>query len=320
MFDQSLNNIKQDNQVRAQFKLDESRHADLTASLQDVKTSNVQAMRSLISFLDGKVTRTEIVNQLKSISTPDVDKVVKAVEKLADKIPPQLDLSSLETGLKALEEQLKLIPKENVELPEQKEDVRVTNLSDIDFTTLEKTITDEVSKLVKSQKAPVVDVKPADVTVNVDTKEFTKGLKDLLTAVGDIKFPEVPKTDLTKVEKKLDKSNEYLKEISEKKFGGGGGGGNGTPYIDSTGKPVNVELTVDGKIPVEAGATSTYEGRNDTTTDTNLVYLGKALPGSLTSDAAWQIKRYNKSAGHMSFADDETTFTKVWSDRATYNY
>jgi len=63
-----------------------------------------------------------------------------------------------------------------------------------------------------------------------------------------------------------------------------------------------------------------YESRNDTTTDANLVYLGKALPGSLESDAAWQIKRYNKSAGHMSFADDETTFTKVWSDRATYNY
>lgn len=70
----------------------------------------------------------------------------------------------------------------------------------------------------------------------------------------------------------------------------------------------------------QPGATAAYESRNDTTTDANLVYLGKALPGSLEGDAAWQIKRYNKSAGHMSFADDETTFTKVWSDRTTYNY
>ena len=74
--------------------------------------------------------------------------------------------------------------------------------------------------------------------------------------------------------------------------------------------------------PYTGSSTSSanYESRNDTLTDTNLVYLGKALPGSATSDAAWQIKRYDKSAGHMSFADDETTFTKVWDSRASYSY
>lgn len=70
----------------------------------------------------------------------------------------------------------------------------------------------------------------------------------------------------------------------------------------------------------QPGESASYESRNDTKTDTNLVYLGKALPGSATSDAAWQIKRYNKSAGHMSFADDVTTFTKVWDNRSTYGY
>lgn len=70
----------------------------------------------------------------------------------------------------------------------------------------------------------------------------------------------------------------------------------------------------------QPGATAAYESRNDITSDPNLVYLGKALPGTAISSAGWQIKRYNKSAGHMSFADDVTTFTKVWSDRTTYNY
>lgn len=70
----------------------------------------------------------------------------------------------------------------------------------------------------------------------------------------------------------------------------------------------------------QPGESATYENRNDTTTDTNLVYLAKAVPGTATSDAAWQIKRYNKSAGHMSFADDATTFTKVWDDRTSYTY
>lgn len=69
-----------------------------------------------------------------------------------------------------------------------------------------------------------------------------------------------------------------------------------------------------------SGESASYESRNDTTTDANLVYLGKALPGSLEGDAAWQIKRYNKSAGHMSFADNVTTFNKTWDDRTTYNY
>lgn len=72
--------------------------------------------------------------------------------------------------------------------------------------------------------------------------------------------------------------------------------------------------------PGGSSGTTSYESFVDTTTDTNLVYLGKALPGTATTDAAWQIKRYNKSAGHMSFADDETTFTKQWSERTTYGY
>lgn len=70
----------------------------------------------------------------------------------------------------------------------------------------------------------------------------------------------------------------------------------------------------------QPGEPVTYESRNDTTTDTNLVYLGKALPGSATSDAAWQIKRYNKSAGTMTFADDVTAFTNIWDDRTSYTY
>ena len=187
----------------------------------------------------------------------------------------------------------------------------MSNLSEIDLKPLEKAI--------KGLKVnPEVHVNP---DVKVEAPNLTP-IKDALADVIDaIKLiPQAPVTDLSKVEKKLDKSNELLKEIVDKPMGGGGGGGNGTPYVDGTGRAVHVELTVDGKIPVEAGATSTYETRNDTTTDTNLVYLGKALPGSATSDAAWQIKRYNKSAGHMSFADDVTTFTKTWDARTSYTY
>jgi hypothetical protein len=71
---------------------------------------------------------------------------------------------------------------------------------------------------------------------------------------------------------------------------------------------------------VQPGESASYESRNDTTSDPNLVYLGKALPGTATSATSWQIKRYNKSAGHMSFADDATTFNKSWDLRSSYGY
>ena len=104
--------------------------------------------------------------------------------------------------------------------------------------------------------------------------------------------------------------------------GGGGGGGSSSPTVDTGDGVLAVPVAnPDGTdISAGGGGTSTYESYVDTTTDTNLVYLGKALPGSASSDAAWQIKRYNKSTGHMSFADDETTFTKQWSERTTYGY
>lgn len=87
--------------------------------------------------------------------------------------------------------------------------------------------------------------------------------------------------------------------------------------------PVPVEVdpsTGQMLVTFEVGASAVYQSFNDTTTDTNLVYLGKAVAGSDPTDAAWQIKRYNKSAGTMTFADDITTFTKQWSARTGYTY
>ena len=290
-----------------------------TAQLNALENTVVQAFNALIRFMDGKTTKTEVVNQLKSISTPDVDKLLPLLSKLDTAVQSnKVDLKPLVAQLTAINRHVSLIPKSHPEKPEPTEKVKVTNLSEIvlDTTAVEKAI----KGLKLDVKAPIINTEKTDISPLKDV------MLDLLKVIKDQKpveipaFPEIPKTDLTKVETKLETSNKLLKEITEKKFGGGGGGGNGSPYTDSTGKTMNVVLTADGKIPVEAGATSTYESRNDPTTDTNLVYLGKALPGSDETDAAWQIKRYNKSAGHMSFADDETTFTKQWSGRTTYGY
>lgn len=311
--DDPILRIRQQNEDRARAELDQARHEQEIATLNSIDTTIVEVMQRLVSYLDGKITKTEVVNQISSVATPDVAKVVEAITELGIITESnRLDLSPLKEALLGLGEKLDQLPKSFPEIPTE---VSVNNFpeipeqKEIDLSPVIKAI----EKIKMVAEAPNIQVDAPDLSPIKD------GLSNVVKQIKAIKLPEIPKTDLTKVEKKLDTSNKILKDLLEKPTGGGGGGSSWVA-TNQNGIPVPIELTVDGKIPVEAGATSDYESRNDTTTDANLVYLGKALPGSLEGDAAWQIKRYNKSAGHMSFADDETTFTKVWSDRATYNY
>ena len=179
-------------------------------------------------------------------------------------------------------------------------------------------VIDAISKLEKAltaQKAPVVNVPKADAPVvnvdaprvTIDNKEISKILKtDLPKAFNEaIKGIVIPENDDTA-------TNQLLEELATK--------------LDSIDVGVRMKPQAPATVKVTnpdgstIGGSADYESRNDTTSDTNLVYLGKALPGTATSDAGWQIKRYNKSAGHMSFADDATTFNKSWDLRSSYGY
>lgn len=57
---------------------------------------------------------------------------------------------------------------------------------------------------------------------------------------------------------------------------------------------------------------------------TNPIYYGVAIPGSLTSDAAWKIARVdydvNSNPIQILFAKGNLDHNKVWDDRATYTY
>ena len=314
--DDPIQRIRQNNEAKARFELEEARHSQEIASINAIDTTIVEVMNSLVKFLDGNVSRTEVVNQIESVSTPDVARVVEAVAELGMITESnRIDLDPLKTALLSLGEKLDQLPKSFPEIPNE---VSVKNLSDIEIPEQKdidlSPIVESIKKITLTATSPEVNVEAPDLSA------IDKGLDNVVKQIKAIKFPEIPKTDLTKVEKKLDTSNKILKDILEKPVGGGGGGGSSWVATDQNGIPVPIELTVDGKIPVEAGATSNYESRNDTTSDTNLVYLGKALPGTATSDAGWQIKRYNKSAGHMSFADDATTFNKSWDLRSSYGY
>lgn len=304
------------NAQNAELKI---RHKESLDSSLKLQQTVVQSFSALVDYLDNRVSKTAVVNQLQEIGTPDALKVVEAVNSLHDtlKTHENTDLTELTGVMRQILAEAKSIPKDkiDIQIPEQKF---------VDYTKQFKSMTDAVQaveKVVKEQKliaeAPIVNV--PETNVEVDLKPLQTSIKDVVKAVNGIVIPEVT-LDTKPVETLLKKSNKLLEEILDKPVGGGGGGGLSWVTVNQDGTPVPIELTADGKIPVEAGATSTYESYVDTTTDTNLVYLGKATPGTATSSASWQIKRYNKSAGHMSFADDVTTFTKTWDNRTSYSY
>lgn len=59
-------------------------------------------------------------------------------------------------------------------------------------------------------------------------------------------------------------------------------------------------------------------------TGNNAIYIGRANPGALTSEAKWQIyKLAYDGSGNMTtmrWADKTDDFIKIWDNRATYNY
>lgn len=240
-------------------------YSERSAQIQDLNNNVVGSIGVLLQYLDGKTTKTEVINQLESISTPDVEKVVTAVSKLdANILANKLDLKPVIDSLNGLKREMSLVPKT---LPkfEQKDAIKVTNLAEIklDTSAVEKAI--KALDLKVDVKAPVIN------TENIDIEPLRKELLNVVKYLKELKPQETVKisnladispTDLTKVEKKLDESNKHLKEIAEKKFGGGGGGGgNGTPYIDGNGKLVNPILN-NGSIPVYIGASDPTAGNN----------------------------------------------------------
>jgi len=55
----------------------------------------------------------------------------------------------------------------------------------------------------------------------------------------------------------------------------------------------------------------------------NLEYVGKAEPGSATSDNAWQIQRLTYSGSNLTaqeWAGGNREFKHVWDDRASLSY
>lgn len=311
---EKLKQNQENTRKRLEKAADLQRHDELVSKFEEIRKTQLETTKILIKFLNGKTSKVQITNQLKEIGTPDVNKVVKAVELLDKNMQKKdLDWSPVTDVLDKVVQELEKKPND---LPEAPETVS------IDFTST-NAILDKVVEAVtglKGQlvvKAPDVNVKAPKVDVVVEKIDITELVQPLLDAVQAIRSYETPvfeATDLSQVEEYLKKANELLEKIEKKKMGGGGGGGGMVPFKSpTTGLSVQVATETDGSIPVTlVNPGDIASGGNYTTRifedsgDPDIVYVGKAQIGSDEGDSVWQIKAL----------DTNNQFSKFWAESA----
>jgi hypothetical protein len=223
-----------------------------TQQLASIEQSIHGAVAQLVQYLDGKVTKTEVVNQLQQIGTPDALKVVEAVNSLHGtlKTHKNTDLSEITQVMRQVLEEAKKIPKANPGIPE----VSIPDYAK-QFTGLEAAVRG-VEEAVKAQrlevKPPIVNVKPADVKVDApDLGPLQTELRIVAEAVRAIVIPEYKAPDNSGVEKLLKSVDARLRDLPDQiPTSRGGGGGGIAAYRGADGNVVQVTLDGAGSVPV----------------------------------------------------------------------
>ena len=77
-----LTNLRKINQGNEEQNQGQERHLDSQIGQLETREAFVRSIKYLIEFLEGHTTKTAVINPIKSVRTPDVDKVTNAVERL----------------------------------------------------------------------------------------------------------------------------------------------------------------------------------------------------------------------------------------------
>ena len=283
--DDSLQNIRDYNKDQSARNERDIKQAQLVDAITQSQQVQVRSMQMLVDYLDNHVSKTEVVNQLLEVGTPDAYKVVEAVNMLEQTVSDQepADLSEITALLRSVLQETEKIPKSHndIKIPEQ-----VDNSDKLE--KLESAIK-AVDASIKAQKlvaeAPIVNVPEA--VVNVDKPDLSpieqeqkKTRTDLVKAIKGIVIPE---TDIKPLEKELKKLNKLFNEFVEYGTGSSGGGGGGGVLL-----PLIVTERFDS-----AGG---YD------------YIDEAPVGTGEAESAWTITRYSSTEGKVAL-------NVAWNDR-----
>jgi len=310
-----IEQLRKDNQHKAELK-EQSRQAQANLkALQALDQRMIEIARSLVKYMDGKVTKTEVTNQLKTIGTPDALKVMKAVNDMHSTLKKHknTDLTEVTRVMKGILKHVAQLPKENPTY-EAFEAVSVTNLPDFDshYQKLEKAISGLDIKPQVNVEAPKVEVKPTDVIVQApDLSELNKDLRNVIKAVKEIVIPEAPKTDLSGLEKKQDQANTLLQKLFDKP---GASFKTDLPFENEDGHLTRITIGTDNALPTTSPAL-----RTELDDQSPIIYIGKAPIGSDITDPVWQIAKLDTSSG-LSKTWSSSGFDQIWSDRGSLTY
>lgn len=247
-----LAKLKQASAQRVERDVSQHRHESVLNGQAQIAQSVLTSTTALIRYLEGHTSKTEVVNQLKEIGTPDALKVIPEIKALHAtlKTHKNVDLSELTGVMRSILDEAKAIPKAHPDAPEPRF---------IDYTGQFAALGDAIkaiSQVVREQKlvaeAPVVNVPAANVQVDApDLDPLRDSITDVVTAVKAIVIPEYRPTDTAGIEKLLTRANKLLGDILDKPVGGGGGGGGRvSPYQDAQAVPAFVTLNPDGSVPI----------------------------------------------------------------------
>lgn len=193
----TLQRIRQTNQQRIKDALEEQRSSKAAETNAFNQRVIFDAFQAMVDALNGEKTKSEAISQ-----------IFKALEENEEKFKnSQTDIQLLKSGLETLRGQLEEVPTDDLKkIPkflEQRESVKVSNLSEL------KVSLESVLEAIKKQKlhveAPVVNVPEAVVNVptpvvNVDAPDLSplsSGLEKVTKAVKANKQPDIVKTENT---------------------------------------------------------------------------------------------------------------------------
>lgn len=200
-------------------------------------------------------------------------------------------LGSFKSELNAVKEAIKNIPVAN--------DVKISNLS-------------ELANLQKE-----VDLTEVKLAINELAESIAKQAIDAVSITN--KKPE----EYIPFRRVIEKNGKLVFDDSPAQVNVLGGGGGGKSFVQKeltrNGDSIAV-VNPDGSPITGGGSGASYQVFNDKVTDSDLIYIGKSLPGSAEDSSAWQIKRYQKSTGKLTFASNDATFTHRWDQRTGYDY
>lgn len=93
-------------------------------------------------------------------------------------------------------------------------------------------------------------------------------------------------------------------------------------YVEQV-QPRRVVATIENTSAL-GGSSAVYATRVDTASTPSVTYVGKALPGTATSAASWQIQKIDESGTPettvITFADGNADFDNIWDNRTSLSY